>query len=206
MSNMPDERGVDQQGFAQQTAKPDVPAQAAAPPPTQYQSAPAAQEPTADQPTRPPGRAARPMPIPAAETRVTGRRVVQYVIDYILAGIVPALAYWLLDSNTGSAGGVRWLLATVIALAAYFAYWVAIPHSNAGQTFGMKLLRLRVISTDGGRASMLQLFIRGVLLIVDTLVFGLVGLITMLCSRYRQRVGDHAARTLVVPARYGPTF
>jgi uncharacterized RDD family membrane protein YckC len=27
-----------------------------------------------------------------------------------------------------------------------------------------------------------------------------VGLITMLCSRYRQRVGDHAAGTLVVEA------
>jgi uncharacterized RDD family membrane protein YckC len=48
---------------------------------------------------------------------------------------------------------------------------------------------------------MMQLFIRGILLIVDTLVWGLVGLITMLFSRYRQRVGDHAAKTLVVRAR-----
>jgi uncharacterized RDD family membrane protein YckC len=48
---------------------------------------------------------------------------------------------------------------------------------------------------------MLQLFIRGVLLIIDTLFWGLVGLITILCSRYRQRVGDHAAKTLVVRAR-----
>ena len=30
--------------------------------------------------------------------------------------------------------------------------------------------------------------------------FGLVGLITMMASRYHQRVGDHMARTLVVGA------
>jgi len=43
-----------------------------------------------------------------------------------------------------------------------------------------------------------QLLVRAVFLIVDTLFFGLVGLITMVCSRYRQRVGDHVAGTLVI--------
>jgi uncharacterized RDD family membrane protein YckC len=42
------------------------------------------------------------------------------------------------------------------------------------------------------------------LLIVDTLFFGLVGFITMLASRYRQRVGDHVAGTLVVRADHQP--
>lgn len=139
----------------------------------------------------------------AAATRVTGRRIVQYVIDYILAGIIPALAYWLFDSRAGSTGGVRWLVATVIALAAYFAYWVLVPYADSGQTFGMKLLRLRVLGKDGSRATVAQLFIRGILLIVDTLIFGLVGYITILCSKYRQRVGDHAAKTVVVTASYG---
>ena len=139
----------------------------------------------------------------AAATRVTGRRIVQYIIDYILAGIVPAVAYWQFDTNVGAIDGVRWLVATIIALAAYFAYWVAIPYAMGGQTFGMKLLRLRVLSKDGGRASMLQLLIRGILLIVDTFIFGLVGYVTILCSRYRQRVGDHAANTVVVSASYG---
>lgn len=147
--------------------------------------------------------AQQPMLVHAAATRVTGRRVVQYIVDYILAGIVPAIAYWQLDTNTGTIGGIRWFVATIIALAAYFAYWVAIPYAMGGQTFAMKLFRLRVLSKDGGRASILQLFIRGILLIIDTLIFGLVGFITILCSKYRQRVGDHAARTVVVSAGYG---
>jgi len=92
----------------------------------------------------------------------------------------------------------------VIALAAYFIYWVSIPYAYGGQTFGMRLLRLRVISKDGVKASMAQLFLRGIFLIVDTFIFGLVGLITMASSRYRQRVGDHVAGTIVVSAEYGP--
>jgi len=143
------------------------------------------------------------MMVHMAATRVTGRRIVQYIIDYILAGIVPGLAYWAFDSNVGSLHGVRWLVATVIAAAAYFLYWVAIPYSSGGQTFGMKLLRLRAISKDGTKASIGQLFIRGIFLIIDTLVFGLVGFITIVCSKYRQRVGDHAAGTVVVSADYG---
>ncbi len=139
-------------------------------------------------------------PVDIRETRVTGRRVVQYIIDYILSGIIPALAYWLFDRGHGVLHGFGWLLATVISLAVLLWYWVLRPHSKNGQTFGMQLLGVRVISKDGGPADMVQLFVRAVLLIIDDLFFGLVGLITMLCSRYRQRIGDHAARTLVVHA------
>jgi len=139
-------------------------------------------------------------PVSEAQTRVTGRRVIQYIVDYVLAGIIPGLAYWLFDRGGGFLSGLGWLIATVIALAVYFWYWVVRPRDHGGQTFGMQIFGLRVISKTGGEASMSQLFVRGILLIVDTLFFGLVGLITMLCSRYRQRVGDHAAGTLVIPA------
>ena len=208
MSNRPEEDADGEQRYGQQTARPDVPAQPGAPAGPPPQGPPMQQgQPTWQQgPMGPTGptRLGSPMMITESETRVTGRRVVQYIVDYILAGIVPAIAYWLFDRGSGSLHWVGWLLATVIALAAYFIYWVSIPYAYGGQTFGMKLLRLRVISKEGAKASMSQLFIRGILLIIDTLVFGLVGLITMLCSRYRQRVGDHAAGTIVVSAEYGP--
>ena len=139
-------------------------------------------------------------PVNRDETRVVGRRVVQYVIDYILVGIIPGLAYWLLDR--GSLHWVGWFVATIIAIVVYLYWWVIRPHSHNGQTFGMQLLGVRVISKGGGPASTTQLFVRAILLIIDTLFFGLVGLITMMASRYHQRVGDHLARTLVIAARY----
>ena len=65
----------------------------------------------------PQGSAQRPpSPVSEAATRVTGRRVVQYIIDYILVGIIPGLAYWLLDRGNGLLGGLGWLLATTVEL------------------------------------------------------------------------------------------
>jgi uncharacterized RDD family membrane protein YckC len=139
-------------------------------------------------------------PVNEIETRVTGRRVVQYIIDYVITGVVASFIMWVFDRSTGGVNAVL-LIGAVLSAAWYFWYWVLRPYQKNGQSIGMQLLGLRIISKTGGRASMTQLFIRGILLIVDTLVWGLVGLITMLFSRYRQRVGDHAAKTLVVRAR-----
>jgi uncharacterized RDD family membrane protein YckC len=142
-------------------------------------------------------------PVDRGETTVVGRRVVQYIIDYVLVGIIPGLAYWLFDRGSGILHGFGWALATLIAIVVYLWYWVLRPHSHHGQTFGMQWLGVRIISKDGGPANMLQLFVRGILLVIDTLFFGLVGLITMMVSRYHQRVGDHVARTLVIGTGYG---
>jgi uncharacterized RDD family membrane protein YckC len=145
-----------------------------------------------------------PSPVGEGETRVTGRRVAQYIIDYAITAAVASLIVWLLDRGSGAGHALLLLLGAVVDAAWYFWYWVYRPYRAGGQSFGMQLLGLRIISKDGSRASIVQLLIRGVLLIVDTLVWGLVGLITILCSRYRQRVGDHAARTLVVRAQVQP--
>ncbi len=202
MSNMPGDDADRQQANRQGTVGPDVPAARKEP---RYEES--------SYPQTPYGRPAYGEPtygrlpvVPETETRVTGRRIVQYIIDYALAGIIPALAYWLFDRSSGTLHSWGWFVATVISLAAYFVYWVVIPYAHRGQTFGMQLLRIHVIGKNGQKASMLQLFARGVFLIVDTLFFGLVGLITILASRHRQRVGDHVAKTVVVPIRYGPRF
>jgi len=97
-------------------------------------------------------------PVPARMTKVTPRRVIQYIIDDILVGIVPALVWWLVgDRGHGVLHAIGWLIAAVVAV---------------------------------------------LILIVDTLFLGLVGLITILVSHYRQRVGDHAAKTLVVRSKW----
>jgi uncharacterized RDD family membrane protein YckC len=142
---------------------------------------------------------ARPVsPVNEIATRVTGRRVIQYIIDYIITAVVAAVIMWALDRGTGAANAVLLLVGAILVAAWYFWYWVYRPYHANGQSLGMQLLGVRIISKDGGRASMMQLLIRGILLIVDTLIWGLVGFITIICSRYRQRVGDHAAKTVVV--------
>lgn len=149
-----------------------------------------------------PGRAQS--PVSEDDTRVTGRRVIQYIVDYVITGAVGSFILWILDRGSGAGHALLVLVGVALAAAWYFWYWVYRPYHAGGQSFGMQLLGLRIIGKDGGRASVGQLLIRGILLLADTFAWGLVGLITMLCSRYRQRVGDHAARTLVVRARVQP--
>jgi uncharacterized RDD family membrane protein YckC len=144
-------------------------------------------------------------PVNEADTRVTGRRVVQYIIDYIITAIVAAVIMWALDRGTGGTNAGLLLLGAILVAAWYFWYWVYRPYRANGRSLGMQLLGIHVISKDGGRASMMQLLIRGILLIVDTLIWGLVGFVTIICSRYRQRVGDHAAKTVVVRTRIEAT-
>jgi uncharacterized RDD family membrane protein YckC len=139
-----------------------------------------------------------------ARTRVTGRRVVQYLIDSFLVSLIPSLVSIPFDRSDSTfvhvLGGI---VAFVIFALIGILYWVIFTHRQNGQTLGMKLLKLRVISMGGGQANMAQLFIRWICLIFDAIPYtwpftGLAGFIVILCSKDRQRIGDHLARTLVI--------
>ena len=205
MSTMPEGDAAGRDGGVQHGIHPGAPAQAGAP--------------SQEQGTGPVGDAAyqayqqaaasaavTPPVVTRAETRVTGRRVVQYLIDSFLVGLVPSLASIPFDASDSTfvhvIGGI---VAFVVFAVIGFLYWVFFTHRQDGQTLGMKLLGLRVISKGGGPANMAQLTIRWVCLILDAIPYtwpltGLVGFIVILCSRDRQRIGDHLGRTLVVTA------
>jgi uncharacterized RDD family membrane protein YckC len=143
-------------------------------------------------------------PVSELETRVTGRRVVQYLIDSFLVALIPSLVSIPFDSSNST---VLHIVGGIVAFGLFVLigiwYWIIRPHGHSGQTFGMQLLGLRVISKDGGPANMSQLFVRWICLIFDAIPYtwpftGLVGFIVILCSRKRQRIGDHLARTLVI--------
>jgi len=139
-----------------------------------------------------------------AATRVTGRRIVQYLIDSFLVSLIPALISIPFDlSNRRFLHILGGIISFAIFVLIGLAYWVVFTHAQRGQTLGMKLLGLRVISKGGGPANLAQLFIRWIGLIFDAIPYtwpftGLVGFVVILCSRDRQRIGDHLARTLVV--------
>jgi uncharacterized RDD family membrane protein YckC len=150
--------------------------------------------------------AGRPIsPVNEIETRVTGRRFVQYIIDIIIYGIVAGLISWALgDRGTGAVHAVLVIVDVVVVVAWYLIYWAYIPFRRDGQTLGMSVLGIRVISANGGPASFVQLAVRSILLILFGIVSVIVGFIVMMCSRYRQRTGDHMAHTMVVRARVEP--
>lgn len=205
MSTMPAGDAAGQQGGAEHGIHPGAPAQAGAPGQEQGTAQPGdAGYPAYQRAAAPP--AVTPPVVTRADTRVTGRRVVQYLIDAFLVGLVPSLASIPFDrSNSTFVHVIGAIVAFIVFAAIGFLYWVLFTHRQDGQTLGMKLLSLRVISKGGGPANMAQLTIRWVCLILDAIPYtwpltGLVGFIVILCSRDRQRIGDHLGRTLVVRA------
>ena len=125
-----------------------------------------------------------PARVDVAATRVTGRRVVQFLIDSFLVSLIPGLISIPFDRSNST---FLHILGGIISFAVFvligLAYWVVFAHAQRGQTLGMKLLGLRVISKGGGPANLAQLFIRWIGLIFDAIPYtwpftGLVGFVS----------------------------
>jgi len=68
-----------------------------------------------------------------------------------------------------------------------------------GQSIGKRVMKIKVISLDGGRASFGQYLLRWLFRIVDfTLTFGGCALISAAVSKNCQRVGDMVAGTTLI--------
>jgi uncharacterized RDD family membrane protein YckC len=155
-------------------------------------------------------------------TNVVGARCGQYLIDALIISVPIIVLYAVLGGLFFSSASS--LMATdptyldetqiqaamsgvlgvivVITLLSMALQWVLLawwPSKRGGQTIGMKLLKIKVITEQGGVPTLGAFTIRWLLLIfVDG--FFLLGLIVMLVNSRHQRVGDIVAKTLVVRA------
>jgi uncharacterized RDD family membrane protein YckC len=211
MSTMPEGDAAGQRRGTGPDTHPGAPPQAGVPGQEQYSGPPyqpvPAQAPGAQARGYAGYQAAGTAPDIRAATHVTGRRVVQYLIDAFLVSLIPSLVSIPFDrSNSTVVHVIGGIVSFGVFVLIGFLYWVIFTRKQNGQTLGMKLLGLRVISKGGGPANMAQLSIRWICLIIDAIPYtwpftGLVGFIVILCSKDRQRVGDHLGRTLVIDSR-----
>ncbi len=147
------------------------------------------------------------MTLPEFNTAVVGRRIAQYTVDWILIAVVGGalLALYLLspteeDGAVDSTAAGFWIITAVVFFGGIIwslYVWVLHPHSHNGQTVGMGLMSIQIVSVDGSPASRGQLLVRAVLFVIDIGMTPLIGLITMLVSTKNQRIGDHVAKTVV---------
>lgn len=101
------------------------------------------------------------------------------------------------SNGTSSAGfnldGGPFLFWTALAL----AYYVVLE-AMSGATIGKKVVGIRVVDEDGSPIAWRASLVRNLLRLVDGLFFYLVGALFASRSPRGQRIGDRAARTLVV--------
>lgn len=143
---------------------------------------------------------------------VTGRRVAAFAVDnvvllilflLVLTPFALPLAALDLASYSAAAAILLGIAGTLAALAlvfgVYFGYY-ALLEGYRGQTLGKMLTGVEVILEDTGQAPGPRAAARRALLLMlaDAQFFGLVGLISILATDKRQRLGDMVAGTLVV--------
>jgi uncharacterized RDD family membrane protein YckC len=154
---------------------------------------------------------------------MTGRRDTIQVIrtpegvafSLVLAGPMVRFLAWLIDclciwGLLSIAGGLLKVLSAfsseagmafyiLISFVVSIGYAILLEWFNNGQTFGKKLLRLRVMDRSGLKLQFGQVVVRNLLRTVDSLpYFYLIGGIACLLNRKFQRLGDLAAHTIVV--------
>jgi uncharacterized RDD family membrane protein YckC len=123
-----------------------------------------------------------------------GRRLVAYVVDSLVIGVVYGIIWALSDQNV--AGGVSTLLSLV-----YFTYFEG---TASGQTVGKRALGIRVIDfSTGGPIGHGRAFIRWISRILSTIPC-LLGYFWMLWDREKQTWHDKLATTVVVPTTAYP--
>lgn len=142
------------------------------------------------------------------ETRVVGRRAVQFALDVLLVqviavGLAAALALGLhaLLNQVFVPVLVAVLVWLWLSLFGWLAVTVLWPYLHGGRTPAMRWCGLRVVTLDGEQPRLAAHVLRCAGTLVDGFLFGLVGLVVMANSRQQQRLGDLLAGTLVVRDR-----
>lgn len=100
------------------------------------------------------------------------------------------------------AGGLHysWMLLVVYLPVAFYSLISEL--SMNGQSWGKKILKIKVIKMDGTPTSFSSYFLRWIIQLVEVFVFfGSLATITIILNRKGQRLGDIAANTTVIRLR-----
>ncbi len=124
-------------------------------------------------------------------TASIGERIVAGIIDYAIIG-----TYAIFISMFVGFSQNVYLFFLLFPVTFYF---LVSEISMNGQTWGKRIMSIRVITTDGSQADFIPYFLRWVFRLIDVVILlGAVGLITIILSKKSQRLGDMAANTTVV--------
>ena len=125
-----------------------------------------------------------------------GRRGVAAVLDVaalFLLGYLVALA----TGNTTKVGYELTDGPAILPFFLWFLYYISME-ATLGATIGKLMVGIRVVSLEGSSIGWSSSVIRNALRLVDGVVFYLIGIIFVLTSAERQRLGDRVASTVVV--------
>ena len=135
-----------------------------------------------------------------------GNRILAAILDSIFQGIYLFLVFFLFGIMMNSRqrsyyGDTDYFSVTIliILILPLLVYHFLSELLMNGQSFGKKIVGVRVVKLDGTQPSVGSYLLRSLLRIIDISLFnGLVAIITIAVSEKSQRLGDMAAGTTVI--------
>lgn len=142
-----------------------------------------------------------------------GNRIAARFLDWMFCFIYLVILFiivFVIINNDNDLSNIKdkrliFVLCTIIILPVFF-YSLWAPYFMQGQTFGKKILKIKIVKADGVEATFGTYFIRWLLNMVDSIFYSSVGLITMASTEKRQRVADLVANTVVITTRQQINF
>ncbi len=126
-----------------------------------------------------------------------GERILAFLIDYGV--FIAVLIIMAITDSFRVLGGTASAVVGLSLLALYVLYDLICEVAFNGQSLGKRVMKIRVISLNGGRPTFGQYLLRWLFRIVDTgLSFYLAGLLCAALTKKTQRIGDLVANTGVI--------
>ncbi len=127
------------------------------------------------------------------------QRIAAWIIDLIVLLFVAIFIMGLSFVSALFTMNVGFLIGGIFSmLVAMFVYTIGLETVWKGQTVGKKAVDIRVVKENGQKITFTEAFIRNVLRLIDNQFAGLVGLILIVVTKKKQRIGDLIAKTVVV--------
>jgi uncharacterized RDD family membrane protein YckC len=131
-----------------------------------------------------------------------GERIIARIIDYSLYLAVFLLYSLLFRNVTSHAVLYHYSLPEILFFVFYGFYDLVAEIFFNGQSLGKYIMKIRVVSLDGGRPRVGQYLLRYVFRIVDFgLTFQVGAILSVAITENRQRIGDIVANTTLIKTK-----
>jgi len=126
-----------------------------------------------------------------------GQRILAVLIDAIFLGLFYYFIFFLLSVTKFEKYFSSWAFISVLMLP-YLLYYPILQYWNNGQTLGKQLVKIRIVKQDNSHPRLGDFLIRWIIRLFEVNTIPGLGFIVMLFSDKNQRLGDIAAKTVVV--------
>ena len=131
-------------------------------------------------------------------TATIGERMLAYLIDLVIQIAYFVIVVFILLGDIFKNPDLSSSIALLLISLPVMFYSLVCESTMEGQTFGKKLLKIKVVKIDGYQAGFFDYFVRWIFAIVDIQMGFIPGVIAMVSTKHTQRLGDLAAGTAVI--------